>query len=126
MFLAIALTFVPSLAEIPITASQVQVLIYIIGAAVFVGGVGTFKALLDIWDKFKPNPSHDVKYASKEELKAVREEVAASEQRSKAAVADHERRQDKQREEHQKALNEIFKELRAISRAIGRVEGSHD
>jgi hypothetical protein len=126
MFLALALTFVPSLAAVEVTAAQIEALIIVLGAAVVVGAIGSIKALLDIIGWFKPNPSHDTKFASKAELEAVRLEVAASEGRSKAAVAEHEKRQEAQRAEHQQALNEIFRELRSIHRAIGRTEGHHE
>lgn len=103
------------LAEFPLTPSQVQVLIYVAIAAVVVGGLGSIKAGLDIIRFFRGDPSPDRRYASKEELAALRSEIEAVEERA-AATSDGLRQ----------SMREIFTELRTINKSIGRIEGHLD
>lgn len=104
------------LAELPVTASEVKALLWIIGAGVVVGGLNAVKVSLDIVRYFKGDPPGDQKYASKAELAAVEARAAHELNELKLAV-------QRERSEFRETLKEIFDRVDGIGRSVGRIEG---
>lgn len=112
------------LSEIPITADQVQVLIYVIIAAVIVGGIGSIKGALDIVRFFRGDPPASQRYASKEDLAAAMAEIQAVEERTAKSVAELRDVAVRERKESRETLKEIFDRMDAMNRSLGRIEGT--
>ena len=101
-----------ALAEIPISADQVQLLIYAIIGAVIVGGLGSIKATLDIVRFFRGDPPSSERYASKADLADVHKKIGEAEARAAKDLHDL-----------KESTSEIFREIRTMSRSLGRIEG---
>lgn len=120
----LALSIPASLAEIPITPDQVQQLIYVIIAAVIVGGLGSIKAVLDIVRFFRSDPPASQVFASKGDLEAAMDEISAVEARTAKALAELKDTAVRERTESRSTLKEIFDRMDAMNRSLGRIEGS--
>lgn len=114
------------LAELPISAEQVQLLLYAIIAAVVVGGLGSIKAVLDIVRFFRGDPPGDQKYASKTDLAALATETNAVERRLVDALSEHKAAVSADRRELRETMSEIFERVDSMNRSLGRIEGKLD
>lgn len=112
------------LAEIPITSDQVQLLIWVILAAVVVGGIGSIKGVLDIIRFFRGDPPAAQRFASKEDLAAALEEIQAVEERTARSLGELKAVAVRERAESRETLREIFDRLEGMNRSLGRIEGS--
>lgn len=119
-----SLSFPSSLAEIPITPDQVQQLIFVIGAAVVVGALGSIKAVLDIIRFFRSDPPASQVFASKEDLEKAMAEITAVEARTAKSLADLKDTAARERSESRTTLKEIFDRMDAMNRSLGRIEGT--
>lgn len=112
------------LSEIPITSDQVQLLIWVILAAVVVGGIGSIKGVLDIIRFFRGDPPAAQRFASKEDLAAALEEIQAVEERTARSLGELKAVAVRERAESRETLKEIFDRLEGMNRSLGRIEGS--
>jgi hypothetical protein len=110
-------TFLAASSSAPISESQATYLIYGVIGVLFLGGISSLKAILDIVRFFRGDPPGDLRYASKADLAEALKEIEAVEARTTKAL-----------EETSKNLREIFGEMRSIHRSLGRIEGNtkHD
>lgn len=120
----LASLFPSFLSEIPITPEQVQLLIWVILAAVVVGGIGSVKGVLDIIRFFRGDPPAAQRFASKEDLASALEEIQAVEERTAKSLADLKDGALRERAESRATLKEIFDRMDAMNRSLGRIEGS--
>lgn len=125
---SLSTTFLAGLAQIPITSDQVQALIVVIGAAVFVGGVGSLKAVLDIIRFFRGDPPASQRFASKEDVASAMAAIQSVEERTAKSVAELKEVAIRERAESRTTLKEIFDRMDSMNRSLGRIEGNlhHD